>query len=85
MLRRSFWDLFLQSLPYFQGKLLKAATSKYYICKSYQYKIRFWKKIYNPSRIELFFIGWLSKGEGFSLLGWANHNGIKKFKKTQTW
>jgi len=51
--------------PYFQGKLLRVAMFRYYIHKSYQYKIRFWKKIYNPSRIEIFILGDFQNVRGF--------------------
>jgi hypothetical protein len=49
---RSFLGFFWQILPYFQGILLKVAMFRYYIHKSYQYKIRFRKKIYHPHRIK---------------------------------
>jgi hypothetical protein len=55
----------LQIFPYLQGKLLKVAMFRYYIHKSYQYKIRFWKKNYNPSRIEIFILGDFQNVSGF--------------------
>jgi hypothetical protein len=49
----------------FPGEIVKVATFRYYIHKSYQYKIRFSKQIYNPSRIEIFILGDFQNMRGF--------------------
>jgi len=82
MQHRFFWGFFGKFSPYFQGKLLKVAMLRYYIHKSYQYKIRFWKKIYNPSRLEIFILGDFKNVKGF--LFWVGPFIMPQWKK-KTW
>ncbi len=65
----------------FPKEIVKSCHFRYYIHKSYQYKTGFWKKIYNPSRIEILMLGDFQNVRGFVF--WIGPISIKNLKNLE--